>query len=226
MLQPIGGDQFLVAADVEPGTRGNRLELLAVVRGLEALEQPSRVTLLTRSRYVNRGIRRGLSQWRERKWRWERFGQLVPIRDRDLWQRVDRALEFHRVECCPAPFEEETHCATEKVVVSAMQDIPAAETASPELASPELASRSGVAGGGGAGLACRAATGVRTIRAPRRRPARAFFTHTEQVAAERFGSLGRIFATGVYPGRMTRQNRTSRRRIPVAVTSSLAASNT
>ena len=61
---------------------------------------PSRVTLLTRSRYVRRGIRRELNQWRERRWRWERFGKLVPIRDHDLWQRVDRALQFHQVECC------------------------------------------------------------------------------------------------------------------------------
>ena len=100
ILQSVGGDDRLTAADIEPATRASRLELLAVVRGLEALDQPSRVTLLTRSRYVSRGLRRELSQWRERSWRWERFGQCVPIRDHDLWQRIDRALEFHQVECC------------------------------------------------------------------------------------------------------------------------------
>jgi ribonuclease HI len=102
VLQSIGGETFLAADDVEPGTSENRLELLAVVRGLEALDEPSRVTLLTTSRYVNRGIQRGLSQWRERKWRWERFGQLVAIRNQDLWQRVDRAMQFHDVEFLPA----------------------------------------------------------------------------------------------------------------------------
>jgi ribonuclease HI len=100
VLQSVGGDDRLAATDTEPASRPSRLELLAVVRGLEALDQPSRVTLLTRSRYVSRGLRRELSQWRDRRWRWERFGQLVPIRDHDLWQRVDRALEFHKVECC------------------------------------------------------------------------------------------------------------------------------
>jgi ribonuclease HI len=100
VLQSIGGDDRLTAADIEPETRPSRLELLAVVRGLEALDQPSRVTLLTRSRYVRRGLRRELGHWRERRWSWERFGKLVPIRDHDLWQRVDRALEFHQVECC------------------------------------------------------------------------------------------------------------------------------
>ena len=100
VLQSIGGQQHLAAEDSEPGTCASRLELLAVVRGLEALDQPSRVTLVTRSRYVARGIRRGLTQWRARRWRWERFGQLVPIRDHDLWQRIDQAMRFHEVDCC------------------------------------------------------------------------------------------------------------------------------
>jgi ribonuclease HI len=100
VLQAVGGDERLIAADHEPETRSSRLELLAVVRGLEALDQPSRVTLLTQSRYVSRGLRRELNQWRDRRWHWERFGKLVPIRDVDLWQRVDRALAYHQVECC------------------------------------------------------------------------------------------------------------------------------
>ena len=99
VLQLVGSDDRFSAADLEPETRASRLELLAVVRGLEALDQPSRVTLVTRSRYVARGIRRELNHWRERHWRWERFGKLVPIRDHDLWQRVDRAMEFHQVNC-------------------------------------------------------------------------------------------------------------------------------
>jgi len=103
VLQSIGCDDQFAAGDVEPGTPIARLELLAVVRGLEAIDQPSRVTLVTPSRYVARGIRRELNQWRDRSWHWERFGKLVPIRDRDLWQRVDRALTFHKVECVRRP---------------------------------------------------------------------------------------------------------------------------
>jgi ribonuclease HI len=100
VLQPVGRDACLAVADAEPDAPASRLELLAVVRGLEALEQPSHVTLLTDSRYVIRGIRRGLHQWRERNWQWECFGQLVPVRDNDLWQRIDHAMQFHHVECC------------------------------------------------------------------------------------------------------------------------------
>jgi ribonuclease HI len=106
VLQPIGGNELLSADDVELETSENRLELLAVVRGLEALDAPARVTLLTTSRYVNRGIRHGMIQWRERKWRWERFGQLVPIRNQDLWRRIDRALQFHELKCCSAHLSE------------------------------------------------------------------------------------------------------------------------
>ena len=87
------------ASDNEPGTRGERLKLLAVVRGLEALEQPSRVTLITPSRYVGRGIRSGINTWRENDWRWERFGQMVDVKHADLWKRVDRAMAFHTIDC-------------------------------------------------------------------------------------------------------------------------------
>jgi ribonuclease HI len=75
------------------------LQLLAVVRGLEALEQPSRVTLITHSRYVDRGIRNGIAVWRHNDWQWERFGEFAPVKNRDLWKRVDRAMRFHKVHC-------------------------------------------------------------------------------------------------------------------------------
>src|SRR5437773_8627072 len=69
--------------DFEPFTQGQRLELLAVVRGLEALEQPSRVTLLTPSSYVKRGISYGLEDWRASGWCWESHGKMVPVKNSD-----------------------------------------------------------------------------------------------------------------------------------------------
>lgn len=77
-----------------------RLALLAVVRGLEALEGPSYVTLVTGDRYVVHGLRRGLSLWREANFRWEHFGLMRPIQNCDLWRRVDRALGIHEVQVC------------------------------------------------------------------------------------------------------------------------------
>ncbi|HVC94540.1 MAG TPA: RNase H family protein [Pirellulales bacterium] len=98
VLQAADGSATFEAADAEPGTMGERLELLAVVRGLEALDQPSRVTLFTPSRYVNRGIAHGLEDWRASDWTWERFGAIVPVKNQDLWRRLDRALAVHRIE--------------------------------------------------------------------------------------------------------------------------------
>jgi ribonuclease HI len=95
----VGAGERIAAEDAEPEADANRLELLAVVRGLEALDGPARVTLLCGSRYVRRGVQNDLAQWRDSGWRWECFGKLVPIRDLDLWQRVDRALAIHQVEC-------------------------------------------------------------------------------------------------------------------------------
>ncbi len=98
VLQAADGSATLEAADFEPEVCGERLELLAVVRGLEALDQPSNVTLFTPSKYVNRGIAYGLEEWRRNDWTWECFGEMVPVKNGDLWQRLDRALSFHRIE--------------------------------------------------------------------------------------------------------------------------------
>ena len=99
ILEAVRGEETIEASDVESDIAGERLELLAVVRGLEARDQPSRVTLVTPSRYVSRGIRFGLEDWRNAQWRWERHGRLVPVKNSDLWQRVDRALQIHDVQC-------------------------------------------------------------------------------------------------------------------------------
>jgi ribonuclease HI len=99
VLQHEDGSSRLEAADTEEAADESRLALLALVRGLEALDQPSRVTLMTPSRYVHRGLRFGLQHWRENGWCWERFGEMTPVKNHDLWQRVDRAMRFHRIEC-------------------------------------------------------------------------------------------------------------------------------
>lgn len=99
VLESVNGNSTLEATEAEPGVVGERLELLSVVRGLEALDQPSHVTLVTPSRYITSGMRYGMPEWRENEWRWERFGHHVPVKNADLWQRVDRALKYHRVDC-------------------------------------------------------------------------------------------------------------------------------
>lgn len=99
VLRAVDGSYHLIAEDIEEGVQPERLHLLAIVRGLEALDQPSRVTVVTPSRYVREGIQYGLDEWRRNGWRWEYFGQMVPVKNSDLWQRVDAALRYHHVEC-------------------------------------------------------------------------------------------------------------------------------
>jgi ribonuclease HI len=105
VLQAADGSATLEAEDSEPEIHGERLELLAVIRGLEALDQPSHVTLMTSSRYVNRGLTYGLEEWRRNDWTWESFGEMVPVKNQDLWQRLDHALRFHKLEVRPLRFD-------------------------------------------------------------------------------------------------------------------------
>ena len=99
VLEPISQGSRIEADELEPGVSGERLNLLAVVRGIEALEQPSQVTLITPSKYVGRGIRSGIAFWREHNWHWERFGEMAPVKHDDLWKRIDRAMKYHKVDC-------------------------------------------------------------------------------------------------------------------------------
>jgi ribonuclease HI len=108
VLEHVGTGEGFSASDVEAVECPERLELLAVVRGLEALDTSAKVTLVTKSRYVSRGLKRGLADWRANSWHWERFGRVVPVRDHDLWRRVDRALQFHQVDCRLWQFDSES----------------------------------------------------------------------------------------------------------------------
>ena len=99
MLGSPEGEVVLDIEEEEVEVSGDRLDLLSVIRGLEALDQPSQVRLFTSSRYVQRGLRYGLDNWRRSAWCWERFGRMVPIKNDDLWKRLDQALQFHQLEC-------------------------------------------------------------------------------------------------------------------------------
>jgi hypothetical protein len=57
------------------------------------------VTLVSASRNVQAGLRFGLAHWRASDWQWERYGQLTAVKNADLWQRLDRLLDIHHVEC-------------------------------------------------------------------------------------------------------------------------------
>jgi ribonuclease HI len=79
----------------EPATTNNRMELTAVIRALESLPQGSRVRLYTDSQYVQKGMTEWLSSWKRRGWR---TADKKPVKNEDLWQRLDELARNHRVE--------------------------------------------------------------------------------------------------------------------------------
>jgi ribonuclease HI len=99
VLRTVEGGKHFEAADVETEIFGDRLDLLTLVRALESLDQPSRVTLVGCSNYIRQGLQYGMSEWRANDWLWEWFGHMVRVKNADLWQRLDRLMAFHQVEC-------------------------------------------------------------------------------------------------------------------------------
>jgi ribonuclease HI len=97
-LQTVDGRTCLQAEDGERDAADERLHLLAVVRGLEAIDSPARVRLVTDSRYVRRGLL-GLEVWRpfRRSRAWS--ARLTALPHADLWHRIERAARVHELEC-------------------------------------------------------------------------------------------------------------------------------
>jgi ribonuclease HI len=79
----------------EPATTNNRMELTAVIRALEALPGGSRVRLYTDSQYVQKGITEWIHAWKRRGWR---TADKKPVKNDDLWKRLDEAARSHQVE--------------------------------------------------------------------------------------------------------------------------------
>ncbi len=79
----------------ERETTNNRMEMLAAIMALESLSRPARVRLTTDSQYVQKGISEWLAQWKRRGWK---TASKKPVKNVDLWQRLDRAAARHQVE--------------------------------------------------------------------------------------------------------------------------------
>lgn len=100
LKHPASGKE-LVQSGAERETTNNRMELVAVIYGLEQLKRPSRVELFTDSQYLGKGLTEWLPRWKAHGWRRGRGGPMV--KNLDLWQRLDELssqheLHFHWVE--------------------------------------------------------------------------------------------------------------------------------
>jgi ribonuclease HI len=78
----------------DPDTTNNRMELMAAIAGLEALKRPCRVRLYSDSQYLRDGISKWIHAWKRRDWR---TADKKPVKNVDLWQRLDAVATRHAV---------------------------------------------------------------------------------------------------------------------------------
>ncbi|MCW5745937.1 MAG: ribonuclease HI [Alphaproteobacteria bacterium] len=79
----------------EAATTNNRMEMMAAIAALEALTRPSDVRLTTDSIYLRDGITKWIHGWKRNGWR---TADRKPVKNIDLWQRLEEALKHHHVE--------------------------------------------------------------------------------------------------------------------------------
>jgi ribonuclease HI len=79
----------------EAQTTNNRMELMAAIAALESLKRECAVDLYTDSNYVKDGITKWIHKWRRNGWR---TAEKKPVKNAELWQRLDRALSRHRIQ--------------------------------------------------------------------------------------------------------------------------------
>ena len=79
----------------EPATTNNRMEMMAAIQALEALKRPCKVELHTDSQYLRTGITEWLAGWKARGWR---TAAKAPVKNEDLWRRLDEARLRHEVD--------------------------------------------------------------------------------------------------------------------------------
>ncbi len=93
LLRYKGNEKTLYGAERE--TTNNRMELMAAIQALESLTRQCKVQLTTDSQYVQKGITEWLPNWKRRGWK---TAAKKPVKNVDLWQRLDKAVAEHDVE--------------------------------------------------------------------------------------------------------------------------------
>lgn len=79
----------------EQNTTNNRMELVAAIQALEALTRPCSAQINTDSQYVLQGITEWITNWKKRGWK---NAAKKPVKNDDLWRRLDTAIKPHNIE--------------------------------------------------------------------------------------------------------------------------------
>lgn len=93
LLRAKGKERELYGGEIL--TTNNRMELTAAIEGLGALSRPCAVAVYTDSEYLRRGIREWLPRWKANGWR---TAARKPVKNEDLWRRLDEVAALHQVE--------------------------------------------------------------------------------------------------------------------------------
>jgi ribonuclease HI len=89
------GEHLRELSGTEAETTNNRMELTAVIRALEALKRSTALRIHTDSEYVRRGITEWIGNWKARDWK---TADKKPVKNRDLWERLDELAGQHDIE--------------------------------------------------------------------------------------------------------------------------------
>ncbi|MCH8261997.1 MAG: ribonuclease HI [Proteobacteria bacterium] len=92
LLRYQGKERTLHGGEVE--TTNNRMELMAVIIGLESLKETCKVTLTTDSKYVTNGITDWIENWKKKAWK---TAAKKPVKNEDLWRRLDEVSQQHEI---------------------------------------------------------------------------------------------------------------------------------
>ncbi|MCG8434517.1 MAG: ribonuclease HI [Gammaproteobacteria bacterium] len=88
-------DKTKQLSGAEADSTNNRMELMAAIIALESLKRSCNVMLYTDSEYLKRGITEWLAQWKQRGWK---TANKKPVKNSDLWQRLEKAVARHEIE--------------------------------------------------------------------------------------------------------------------------------
>ena len=96
-MRAMNGDTVVKERELsggEPETTNNKMELMAAIMSLETLERPSKITVVTDSAYVKNGVTGWIHGWKRNGWR---TSSKKPVKNVELWQRLDEAQAHHDV---------------------------------------------------------------------------------------------------------------------------------
>ena len=102
LRHPASGKEIELSG-AEPETTNNRMELTAVIRGLETLKKPSTIELFTDSVYVGKGLSEWIKKWKANGWRRREGKRWAEVKNEDLWRRLDELAQTHEIHYTHVP---------------------------------------------------------------------------------------------------------------------------